>query len=170
MNGLSVTELKAKVSELFNLGLRFDRAFSRLERLRAVAQQNPATYSRYNELAARGNAVRSAISGAVQRVQSIYSWVKDNLGVNLGALPLIPIAVIGTLLTAIAVARSWIVEADNESRRLEIIAALPESQRARALAEHAAAPTWSGNLAKMAMWLALGAAVVFVLPKLLEKR
>lgn len=167
---LSVAELKAKIAELFNVGLDFDKAFTRLERLREIARKDPATYARYNELAARGGAVKSAISSAVQKVQSIYAWVKENLGISLGALPLIPIAIVGTVVTAIAVARAWIVEANNEARRLEIIAALPPAEQSKALVAMSAAPTWSSNLARTAMWIAVAGVAIYVLPKLLKGR
>jgi hypothetical protein len=167
---LSIAELKAKISELFSIGMEFDKTLSRLERLRAVAQQDPARYARFNELAARGGAVKAAISNAVGRVQSVYDWVKANLGVNLGVLPLVPIAIVGVVITAIAAAQAWISEASAEARRLEIIASLPVEQRAKALAAQAAAPTWSGNLASMAMWIAIAGIAIYVVPKLLKAR
>jgi hypothetical protein len=98
----------------------------------------------------------------------VYAWIKSNLGVNLGVLPLVPIAVLGGITAATAAAIAWNNEANNESRKLEIIASLPPEQRARALSQTFQSTT--GNLANLGMWLALGAAAIFLLPKLLKDR
>jgi len=165
---LTIDEVKSRINELYRLGLDYDRALARLQRVAAVAASSPESKRRYDEIMAKGGGIKRAISDGVQAVQNVYAWVKEKIGINLGVLPLVPIAVVSGVIAAIAAAKAWIDEANNEARRLEIIATLPPEQRAKALTVQT--PTVTGNLATLGMWLALGAVAIFVLPKLIKGR
>jgi hypothetical protein len=165
---MTIDDVKAKIAALYRAGIDFDSARSRLQSLQAVAYQNPETRKRYDDIMARGGGLKAAVSGALEKVRDVYAWIKSNLGVNLGVLPLVPIAVLGGITAATAAAIAWNNEANNESRKLEIIATLPPEQRARALSQTFQSTT--GNLANLGMWLALGAAAIFLLPKLIKDR
>lgn len=168
-DSMDLDSVKAKIKDLFATGIEFDRALARLQNVRGIAGSDAVVRARVDGILFRGEQIKRTISNAVQSLQGVYGWVKENLGINLGFLPLIPIAVIGGVLSALATAKAWITEANAEARRLEIIAALPQEQRAKALAS-ATGTTWHGNLAQTAMWIGLAVIAVVVIPKLLEKR
>jgi hypothetical protein len=170
LGDLDLDTAKAKIAEFYAVGLEFDKVLSRLNALRAVAMRNPAMLVRFDDLTRRGASVKGIITSAAGKVRDVYAWVKENLGVNLGAVWFIPIAIIGGIIAAIGAAKAWMDEAKAETRRLEIIAALPREQQAQALATAAQsrAPTLGENVQKTVMWIAIGAIAVFVMPKLLE--
>lgn len=163
----TIDDVKAKINALYQAGLNFDKAKARLEKLKPVAAQNPQTLARYNDIMNRGGGLKSTISTAITKIQDVYNWVKSTLGINLGVLPIVPVALLSGIVAATAAAVAWINEANTEAKKLEIIATLPVEQRAAALANP---QTITGNISKTAMWIALGLAAVFVLPKLLDKR
>jgi hypothetical protein len=164
---LTIDDVKRRIAALYQAGIDFDSARSRLQRLQSVAYANPETRARYDDIMSRGGGLKSAVAGALEKVRDVYAWIKSNLGINLGVVPLVPIAVLGGIAAATAAAVAWISEANAEARKLEIIASLPVEQRARALTQTFQSTT--GNLANLGMWIALGAAAVFLLPKLLRK-
>ena len=172
--------VRAQVAKLRNVGTEFDTVYNRLNSYRDITAQDPVANRRYYTLLTSGDRVRSQIRKAVASVQSVANWVKENLGVGLNdlqALPLIPIAIAGGIVLAVSAAVSWMSEAKQEMARLEavkqaIAAADPEDRPAltRALLAKQAIPTVTGNLSSLAMWLAIGAMAIFVLPKILGRK
>lgn len=169
---IDLATAKQKIAEFYAVGLEFDKVLSRLMALRGVAAQNPAMLNRYTQLVARGSETKGVITSAASKVRDVHAWVKENLGVNLGVVWFIPVAIIGGIIAAIAAAKAWIDDAKAEVRRLEIIAALPIEQRANALAIAAQtrAPSLTDNISRIVMWTAIGAIAVFVLPKLIGRK
>lgn len=157
---LSIDDVKAKIVALFNAGKDFESAKARLARLAPVAAQSPELRARYDDIMARGNGLASVISTALQKVRDVYQWVRENIGINIGVLPLVPIAILGGVIAATAAAVAWNNEANNEARRLEIIASLPPEKKAAALANP---DSITGNLSKVAMYAAIAVVAVVIL-------
>jgi hypothetical protein len=175
----SVQEVRNRVEALRTVGDQFEANLRKLLSLESAARLDPSAWTNWNALVNRGVNVKAAISKGVAAVQDAAEWIKQTTGLSLSGLgfaPLAIVAVMGAIAAAIALAIAWNNDANSEIRKLEIlqasVAELPPEQRARILSEAAGRQkaTFTGDLAKMAMYLMGAAAIVFVLPRLLERR
>lgn len=174
---LTLDAVRAQVAKLRRTGVEFDKVYTRLQSYQQIAAKDPTKYASYYRTLQKGDAVRAQIRKAVESVQSIGAWLKDNFNVSLGdlgAIPLIPIAVVGGIIVATNIALSWIPEAMREMSIMDAVRAAisgGDPKLAASILEKAGKKdTTSGNIADMAMWLAIGAVAIFVLPKLLGRR
>lgn len=175
----SLDFVRAQVAKLRNVGLDFDATYKKLESYRNITAQDPIGNQGYYTLLRDGDVVRNQIRKAVDSVQSVANWVKENLGIglnDLGALPLIPVAVAGAIVLAVAAATNWITSAKREIARLDAAKAALASGNAALASEIIASgqqevdQSITGNISSTAKWVAIAAIAIFLLPKLMEKR
>jgi hypothetical protein len=138
----TIDEARQAVSDLYQTGLDFVATYNQLTALNSQVQASgsPDLQQSYADLISRGAGVRDAITKGVSTVQVVAGWVKQNLGVDLGASNppaelqelgyaqvLIPIAVIGAVVAAIALATAWIVDARSAISKIQALQQLAES-------------------------------------------
>lgn len=169
-------DVSAKIEQLRTLGTQFENTLTRLVGLENAARLDETAWANWNALVNEGLAGRSTIQKGVQAIQDATAWLRDTFGLSgMGFAPLLIGVALAAIVAAISFASGWLSRADPEIRRLEILQAtvanLPADQQAKILSDAAKRQptTWTGNLANMALYLALGAAAIFVLPKLLNK-
>jgi hypothetical protein len=144
----TIAEAKSAVDQLYQVGLDFVSTYNELASLSPQVQSagSPDLQQSYADLLSRGNVLHKSISEAVASVQNVSAWVKNNLGVDFGAGPpppglqalggieLIPMAIIGAVIGAIALATAWIVDARSAIGKIQALQTLaqsvPEEQRA----------------------------------------
>ena len=174
----SVEGVRAKIEELRALGNQFEQNWTRLVSLESAAKLDAAAWSNWNALLDRGQSVRNTIAKGIAAIQDASAWIQQVTGVQLSGLGFAPIAialVVAALIAAIAASGAWINDSNSEIRKLEILQAsvskLPQAEQAKILAQAAGRQpvSWSGNLASVAMYVAIAAALVFVVPKLLNR-
>lgn len=144
----AVDEAKRAIEDLYNRGLEFQQTLSQLAGYQNVAYQSSDLRAQYDELMSRGANVNAVIRSAVASVQGIAAWVRQNMGVDLdtppqpflgslGFVQVIPLAIIGGVVAATALAAAWIVDARSAITRLEamqsLIESVPPDQRAGVL-------------------------------------
>ena len=168
----------------------FQSMYARLLSMRSRASAHPALMREYQSLVTRGGRITSAITGVIAKAEgawdflksapgATYDWMRGAVGLSgdddsgLGFLPLI---VGAAALGVIALITSWITDAVVFSRKMDAVEklvarGLPIEEAARAVQGVAASPNPSatGNLAQMAMWGAVAALAIFVLPKFFDK-
>jgi len=175
----TVEGVRAKIEELRTLGNQFEQNWSRLLSLESAAKLDETAWSNWNALLNRGRSVRDTIVKGVAAIQDASAWIQQVTGVQLSGLGFAPIAIaliVAALVAATVAAGAWINDSNSEIRKLEIlqatVAKLPPEQQAKILAEAAGRQpvSWSGNLANIALYIAIAAALVFVMPKLLERK
>ena len=174
-------EWNAKVNELKQAVSQFETLYSKLQGQSAIAKTDPALYAEYSSLMSRGNYVKTVITDTLQKLGSALSYAKSVVGMqgmgNLGALPLVPIAVIAGSLALIT---KWVTDASATSRKLDLLqqsyndakARGASSQELNAIAHDAAVSTTgegifsgAGDLANKAIWIMLiGGALYLLLP------
>lgn len=178
-------KFRAKVTE-------FRTIYSQLLGMRARASSHPNLFAEYQALVTRGGRVMSTINGVISKAEgawdfmksapgAAYDWIRDAVGLS-GAddepgLGIIPIVLGAAALGAIALIASWTTDALVFMRKMSAVeklvaAGMPVEEAARAVQGIAEPPkqTTSGNLSTMAMWLAVGAIAIFVLPKFLDNK
>jgi hypothetical protein len=145
----TIDEAKQAVDQLYQVGLDFVSTYNELAALAPQVQSSgsPDLQQNFSDLLSRGNVLHKSISEAVASVQNISAWVKNNLGVDFGAgappaglqalgagIELIPMAIIGAVIGAIALATAWIVDARSAISKIQALQTLaesvPEEQRA----------------------------------------
>ena len=165
------------VSRLQNAASQFTGAYNQFVNI-------PVQYRTENwqTVKNRADTTRAIIQSFTNAVDTAYNWVKSAFGMDgLGSLGLIPavpwltVAAIGGAISAIMVSYSYMVEELNKSAYRKQIDEI-NAQRARdnlpPLSEEfvrANDPTLVTDLASLAKWLVIGGAVVFLVPKILEK-
>lgn len=174
----TAADVQAKIDQLRALSAQFEATFAKLASLENVARLRDDAWQRWNSLLSSGASVRATIQKGTDAIRDALQWLRDTTGVGVSGLGFAPIAIVlvlAAIVAAIAAASSFVADAQVEIRKLEIlqasVAELPPEQRAAILAQAANRPTPSitGNIANIAMYVAVGLLAIFVLPKLLEK-
>lgn len=98
-NAIDAMRLKAR---------EFMRVFSELEKKKAIAAKNPSLYADYQDLMKKGQWIKNTIDSILDSETSLN---------GLGALPLIPIAII---LAAISAITAWLAPAYEVQQRISI--------------------------------------------------
>lgn len=175
----TAADVEAKINQLRALGAQFEATFAKLVSLQNVAKLRDDSWQRWNALVGNGESVRATIRKGTDAIRDALQWLRDTTGVSVSGLGFAPIAIVlvlAAIVAAIAAASGFIADAQVEIRKLEILEAsvqdLPAEQRAQILsaAANRAPVSFSGNLASIAMYAAIGLLAVFVLPKLLERK
>lgn len=113
-------EWNAKVSELRNAVASFENLYTKLQSQSAIAKTDPVLYADYTALMTRGAYVKSVITNTLTKLGNALSYAKSVVGMegmgSLGALPLVPIAIIAG---ALALITKWIADAVVTSRKLD---------------------------------------------------
>lgn len=184
LRDVSVDEAKQKIRELYSTGLEFQDVYNQLAGYVGIAQTDPTLSAQYNALMSRGGMVRDTISAAVATVQNIVAYARDRLGVDfsdvgtpppgLGFIQVIPAAIIGGVIAAIALAAAWIVDARSAITKLsrinDIVNTLPPEQRAAAVQQLSKQSGGLGDqFQKIVLWGAIAAGLIFFGPQLLKR-
>lgn len=115
-----------KVEDFKNQAAEFARVFSRMRELRYIAEQDASASIRYADLMGLGNTIMDKVQYVTGLIDSVYGWVGNFFGVetrdeylnDIGAVPLIPIAVI---VGASAFIVTWLSKAYVQLRELEAV-------------------------------------------------
>jgi hypothetical protein len=145
----TLDEAQQAIQALYTAGVNFDQTMSDLLNAQAnvASVGDPDLQSQYDDLVSRGSSIKGAISTAVNSVQSIVAWIKQNLGVDigqganppaglqgLGIIQLVPLALLGAVVAATALATAWIVDARSAITKIQALTQLansvPPDQRA----------------------------------------
>jgi len=144
----AIEEAQQAIAALYQQGIEFQNTLRELLSLQNVAAQSPELNEQYNALVSRGNTVNAVIRNAVASVQGIAQWVRENMGLELNSPPppmlhglgfvqVIPLAIIGGVVAATALAAAWIVDARSGIEKIRSLQALaetvPEYQRAEVI-------------------------------------
>jgi SOS response regulatory protein OraA/RecX len=143
----SVAEAQQAIQDLYNAGIDFHNTRDELLSLQSTANGNADLQAEYDGLMSRGNLIDSTITTAVNSVQAIAQWIKENTGVDissagppaglqgLGFIQVVPAAIIGGVVAATALAVAWIVDARSAITRIRALqeAGLSPDQIAAAL-------------------------------------
>jgi hypothetical protein len=133
----ALEEARQAIASLYDTGMEFQRTLGELLSLEGHASQSPELSAQYRALVSRGHTVNDVIRNAVRSVQSIAGWVRENMGVDLDAPPtpmlsglgfvqVIPLAIIGGVLAATALAAAWIVDARSGIDKIHALQRLVE--------------------------------------------
>lgn len=173
----------AKITEFKNL-------YAQLLGARPRAAEHPALMSEYQALLNRGGRITASINGVIAKAQgawdfmksapgAAYDWIRDAVGLggnDDAGLGFIPLVVGAAALGVIALIASWTNDTIVFLRKIDAVEKLtargmPIDEASRAVQGVAAPikPSATGNLATMAMWAAVAAIAIFVVPKFLGK-
>jgi hypothetical protein len=175
----TAADVQAKIDQLRALSTQFEATLAKLASLENVARMRDDAWQRWNALISNGVNVRASIQKGTNAIRDALQWLRDTTGISVSGLGFAPIAialVLAAIVAAIAAASSFVADAQVEIRKLEIlqasVAELPPEQRAKILQDAAnrAPVSFTGNLASIAMYAAIGLLAIFVLPKLLERK
>lgn len=176
----SIDYIKERINRLRNIGIEFDEVYNRLNTYRRITASDPIKYQSYYKLLKTGDEIRLQITKAVASIKNVSDWIMKNTGAqlnDLAAVPLIPIAIAGAILAAILAAEGWIKDAKNEMARLDAIRATieaaPPEQRAalaQSLLVKQATPGVLQSTGDIIKWVVIGGALLFLLPKFMNKR
>ena len=176
----SIDYIKERINRLRNIGVEFDEVYNRLNTYRRITASDPIKYQSYYKLLKTGDEIRLQITKAVASIKNVSDWIMKNTGAqlnDLAAVPLIPIAIAGAILAAILAAEGWIKDAKNEMARLDAIRATieaaPPEQRAalaQSLLVKQATPGVLQSTGDIIKWVVIGGALLFLLPKFMNKR
>jgi hypothetical protein len=132
----TVDETAQAIQDLYSTGLTFQQTMQDLLAVQNQAAQDPDLKSQYDDLVSRGGTVNSTITAAVRGVQNVVQWVKDNTGSDisasttappslqgLGFIQVIPLAIIGGVIAATALAAAWIVDARSAIGKIQAMQA-----------------------------------------------
>ena len=168
----------------------FRAAYANLLDARSIAMAHPDLWAEYQSLVTRGGNVTSAIDTVISKAQgawdfvssapgAAYDWIKSAVGLQgqPEGLGFIPLVVGAAALGVLAMIVSWLSDAAVFTRKLQAVASLtakgmPTEEAVRAVQgiSQPAGGSVTGNMSQIAMWLALGAFAIFVVPKLLDNR
>lgn len=134
----TVDETQRAIQELYQTGLNFDQTYSDLVNAQpqVASVSDPDLQSQYDDLVSRGSYIKSVISDAVAGVQNVAAWVKENTGVDigqgsslqgLGFVQLVPLAIIGAVVAATALAAAWITDARSSISKIQALQQLAET-------------------------------------------
>lgn len=111
----SVNRFKRKADEFWS-------AYKRLESLEPIAMQSADTAASYNRVMGSGQSITENIEDTADRIREAVSWgAMSGIQVNpgqLGALGLLPVAIIAAAIAAMGI---WLSDAYVEIRKLESI-------------------------------------------------
>ena len=185
-NDSVIEQFKTKLAE-------FRAAYASLVSARSIAAQHPALMAEYQALINRGGNILNSVNGVLSKLEGAWDVVSgtseaawENIKTFIGmqgdtddndGLGFIPIIIAGAALAVIALITSWIADAVSFRRKLDAVQKLtlqgiPLDEAARSVQglSSIGEKSISGNLSSMAMWAAIAAFAIFVLPKLLERR
>lgn len=125
-------EWNAKINQLRNAITTFESLYAKLQSQSAIAKTDPVLYADYTALMTRGAYVKSVITDTLSKLGSALGYAKNVVGMsgmgNLGALPLIPIAVIAG---ALALITKWTSDALIASKKLDQLSTAYNDAKAR---------------------------------------
>jgi len=148
LQNYTVEETQAAIDALYRAGIDFQNTWNQLRGYssQVAASGSPELQQQYADLVSRGSLLGATLSDAVSSVQSIGTWVKQNVGIDLstpqapgtlyglGFVQLIPLAIIGGVLAATALAVAWITDARSAITKIQalqqLVQSVPEAQRA----------------------------------------
>lgn len=115
-------EWNAKIAQLKSAVSDFEKTYAALQSQKSIAQKDPVLYADYTAIMERGNYVKTVITDTLSKLGSALNYVKNTVGMSgmgdLGALPLIPIAVIAGALALIS---KWLTDAYAMNKKLNLL-------------------------------------------------
>lgn len=155
-----------QVARLRAKGTEFSNAFAQFQANKARAARNPATKKEWERLNGYALAIQKYVTLSNGTVDGIVKWLSSTFGARqingLALLPAIPAAAWAYVSAAVAALGYFINSAYELNKRLNF-----EQVQGRA---PGTPPTLAQSMSNTALYIALAAVAVFVLPKLLDKR
>lgn len=114
-------EWQRQVNRLKDKAAEFSRVFTKLEQRQPLAEQSPVLKHRYDRVMKLGLNVRQTVQGITGKIDAALRGFQDLFGLSpnmagMGAVPLVPIAVIAGAIAAIT---AWLTDAYALDRQLD---------------------------------------------------
>lgn len=113
---------EAAVQNLKQKALEFRDLFTWLQSKSHIAARDPVVKAEYDKVMARGSAVRTGVEKTTGGIDWVTGQLREKFGINsratMGAIPMIPIAVIAAAIAAIT---AWLADAYKLKSKIQYL-------------------------------------------------